>query len=867
MAKWSNDVSGRFIRRISASYNEPLHGFIPPVAVTIALLLIGLYGPVEYAIGTSVYADNFGYFLTAVITLVTVMLYFARYRKTMFLQDVFVAAALIQSAIFITGTIFVSIIFNGHQVNSFSFLSPILAAARLLLVLLLLYFGLFNARVADIRKSVIHLVFVASTTVFGILLVTLIISSSAIESITFASVSEVFVFQDIALLITASLVLFFLLLERTVNVHRTRNSMFGLSVFVVFLLIGRIFYTISQFYSPYTLYYAHLFEWTGVIFPLWGIMLDARNDTDISLRFERNIADIGLYRKAYKSGGSKSVWSNFLSACLSTLSDATSGATAYVYESETSNSWKLLSTGGKDGNSCVQHVTLPPVHADILSGGLMMNAATLSHDEMNYNSFKDFGNNFLLSFQRSGDTVLMTGITIPDKQPLFNDYAARLERISALLSVDLSSRRDEEKREKMTLRLLALIDVAQKLNNARDKDELYESVCRTITENIGFSYVSVWEVGEDRMIRLKAWDWPEEFSPLLSRDITLAPGRGIIGTCALTKKPYMSNDVSKDPVFLNLDISRVESELAVPIVISGECTAVLDVESTSLDAFDRFDYDTLVIFSNLMSMSLRNIDLYRGLKESERLAEMRAHMLVHDIKNLFQSITLNLELLSGRTSQSRQITEADIKLFQNLNSVMAKGNKFVNTVLEIVRLGSKRDVVMQNYSLHSLLSSALSAVRSSFYPREINMETDLDPGAAEVSSSDLVEEVFINLFVNSAKYNQNAIVKIKVKSYLINERNKKMVRVEIRDNGIGLSVRDPDIIFERFRKGSKGTGLGLSLVRAIMESSGGRVSVKETSTSGPETGTTFVLDFPLAERALNRFPNEHDTAVQDISAE
>jgi signal transduction histidine kinase len=102
---------------------------------------------------------------------------------------------------------------------------------------------------------------------------------------------------------------------------------------------------------------------------------------------------------------------------------------------------------------------------------------------------------------------------------------------------------------------------------------------------------------------------------------------------------------------------------------------------------------------------------------------------------------------------------------------------------------------------------------------------------------------------------------------LINERNKKMIRVEIRDNGIGLSVRDPDIIFERFRKGSKGTGLGLSLVRAIMESSGGRVSVKETSTSGPETGTTFVLDFPLAERALNRFPNEHDTAVQDISAE
>ena len=79
-------------------------------------------------------------------------------------------------------------------------------------MLLLLYFGLFNARVADIRKSVIYSVFVVSSTVFGILLVALLIYSRAIERSTFAIVSELFVFQDIALLLTASLLLFFMLL-------------------------------------------------------------------------------------------------------------------------------------------------------------------------------------------------------------------------------------------------------------------------------------------------------------------------------------------------------------------------------------------------------------------------------------------------------------------------------------------------------------------------------------------------------------------------------------------------------------------------------------------------------------------------------
>jgi signal transduction histidine kinase len=867
VAKQSNGLSGRFIHRISAAFDEPLHGFIPPVAITVFLLLIGLYSPAAYSLGTADYADYFGYFLTVFITVVAIMMYFARYRKTLFLQDLFVAAALIQSAVFTTGIVYVLILFNGMAGNSFSYLVLILDDTRILLVILLLYFGLFNARVADFRRSIVHYALVASATMFGILIVVMVVQGRAIESNTFANPSEFYFFNYIALIVIAPLVLFFLLLGRTVNVIRVRNSMLGLSFFVPLLLLATLSYSVSPFNSSYVLYYAHIFGWAGALFPLWGIMLDSRNDSDTSLRFERNIADIGMYRKAYRSGGPKHGWDNFLSACLSTLSDATNGATAFVYEYERGDSWRLLAAAGKDGDLCAQRLTLAPSQADILDGASIVSAPALSRDGQVNDAVRNFGNNFVLSFQRCESTVLLIGISIQNKQPLFNDYMSRLERVSTLLSVDLNSRIDEEKREKMTLRLLALIDVAQSLNNARDKEELYESVCRKITENIGFTYASVWEVEEGKIIRLKAWEWPEEFSSLLSRNITLTPGRGIIGTCVLTKKPYMSNDVSKDPVFLNLDISRVESELAVPILVGDECVAVLDVESASRNAFDRFDYDTLVILSNIMSMSLKNIELYRGLEESERLSEMRANMLVHDIKNLFQSITLNLELLSGKVSQSRQITDADLRLLQNVNAVIAKGNRFVNTVMEIVRIGSKRDVAMQNYSLYSLLNSAVSAVRSSIYPREIEMEVDLDPRAAEIRCSDLVEQVFINLFSNSAKYNENARIRIGVKSFLISEMDRTMVRVEIRDNGTGFSTRDTDSIFERFRKGSKGTGLGLSLVRAIMESSGGTVFVKETSTSGKETGTTFALNFPVGEAALGKLQNDRGAAGLDISAE
>ena len=65
--------------------------------------------------------------------------------------------------------------------------------------------------------------------------------------------------------------------------------------------------------------------------------------------------------------------------------------------------------------------------------------------------------------------------------------------------------------------------------------------------------------------------------------------------------------------------------------------------------------------------------------------------------------------------------------------------------------------------------------------------------------------------------------------------------IEVRDNGKGIEPeRLPHIFEPKFTTKTHGLGLGLAMVRAIVEGSGGAVSVKETSSSG----TVFEVRLP-----------------------
>lgn len=104
---------------------------------------------------------------------------------------------------------------------------------------------------------------------------------------------------------------------------------------------------------------------------------------------------------------------------------------------------------------------------------------------------------------------------------------------------------------------------------------------------------------------------------------------------------------------------------------------------------------------------------------------------------------------------------------------------------------------------------------------------------------------------------------------LVRDEQAGMARLQVQDNGIGISPEDQPQIFDRFFRADKarvrdgvagGTGLGLSICRAIVESHGGEISVE----SKPGEGATFVVSLPLYASQFNGERAESDEQILDL---
>ncbi len=123
---------------------------------------------------------------------------------------------------------------------------------------------------------------------------------------------------------------------------------------------------------------------------------------------------------------------------------------------------------------------------------------------------------------------------------------------------------------------------------------------------------------------------------------------------------------------------------------------------------------------------------------------------------------------------------------------------------------------------------------------------DLPPILAEPDSA---KTILSNIISNAIKYNvPNGTINISAKCL------NNFVEVAVADSGIGIPKEDLPRIFELFyqgeqarKMGKKGVGLGLSLVKKLVESQGGNISVE----SEYGKGSKFIFTLPLATDAQN----------------
>ena len=224
-------------------------------------------------------------------------------------------------------------------------------------------------------------------------------------------------------------------------------------------------------------------------------------------------------------------------------------------------------------------------------------------------------------------------------------------------------------------------------------------------------------------------------------------------------------------------------------------------------------------------------------------------LFIHDIANLFQTISNSIELCESLLIEEvkiKDITEYFNMIAQQLN----RGKKLIRNVRNLSEL-EEYEMPLAPVEVFSELRNAINFTCISFPKKDIDIKVISDYGNLYAMANELLSEVFENILINSIKYNRNRIVKIEILGSVIDIHNKSYVKFEFKDNGIGIDDARKEIIFQETSmksRHSRGMGIGLSLVAKLIELYGGNIWVENRIRGDSTKGSNFIVIIPLAKK-------------------
>lgn len=230
-----------------------------------------------------------------------------------------------------------------------------------------------------------------------------------------------------------------------------------------------------------------------------------------------------------------------------------------------------------------------------------------------------------------------------------------------------------------------------------------------------------------------------------------------------------------------------------------------------------------------------------ALKKVERIRRDFVANVSHELRTPVTVIKGYAEtLLSGDLADDPQRRDRFLGIIQNHADRLSS---LVRDLLTLSELESGEiSMKPQEVRLEDAVRQALLLVGQRAEEKQIILEWVGVKGAGCVKA-DLgrLDQVLINLLENAIKYSSQ---EGKVTVQAVEEG--EMVRVSVRDSGIGIPARDLPRLFERFYRVDEarsrdkgGTGLGLSIVKHIVQAHGGSVHVESTPGKGSEFSFTL----------------------------
>ncbi len=215
-------------------------------------------------------------------------------------------------------------------------------------------------------------------------------------------------------------------------------------------------------------------------------------------------------------------------------------------------------------------------------------------------------------------------------------------------------------------------------------------------------------------------------------------------------------------------------------------------------------------------------------KNLEALGEMAAS-LAHEIKNPLTSIRGYTQLIK------LELGEQNINL-DELEIIMHEADRLTLMLDRFLNFARPKVPNLEEVEIKDILSYVTTLIQNDL-PSNIKISTDFNNVPKVLVDTELFEPVILNLILNAIQALPNG-GNINIKTGYSEKR--KMVYIEIRDNGIGIPRELSDKIFQPFfTTKDNGSGMGLAIASRTIEAHKGILEVE--SIMGQMTKFTILL--------------------------